>query len=232
MSVSPMFVSLTTPQLKSLWPRAAGAVINGTVAAWPDVARAYGLNTSLRAAHFWGQITWECGGGTELRENGHYTAAGILKVFGIGVHSAKVTEVEARDLAAKAVIDGGRALFNRVYGTGNPKMAAQLGNIGPDDGWLFRGAGALNTTGRSAFTRIGKLIGHDLIADPDLVDDPGVALWMGAAEYVDLGCLKFADADDTHTETVHINGGVNGLNGRSDLIARWKALFVGEMADT
>ena len=92
-------------------------------------------------------------------------------------------------------------------------------------------AGALNTTGRAAFGRIGKAIGKDLVNDPDLANDPGVSLWMGAADYVELGCLRFADADDTHTETVHINGGINGLAGRIDLIAKWKTLFSHEMAD-
>ncbi|MDR3496798.1 MAG: hypothetical protein P4L82_19560 [Ancalomicrobiaceae bacterium] len=221
-----MALDVGVKMLKSQWPRAADPVIQGTVAVWPAIAAQYGLNTPLRAAHFWGQISWECGGGTELRENGHYTADGIMRVFGVGSgSSAKVTRHEAEQLAARARADGGRALFNRVYGLGNAKKASELGNSGTDDGWLYRGAGALNTTGRAAFARVGKAIGRDLVGNPELANDPEIALWMGAEDYIELGCLKFADADDTRAETLAINGGLNGLAGRIRSIEAWKRLF-------
>ena len=221
-----MVPDVSVAMLHSQWSAAQGKVINGMAAAWPAVAAHYGLATKLRAAHFWGQISWECGGGTELRESGHYTAAGIMRVFGVGSGaSAKVSPEEAVRLAEQAKSDNGRALFNRVYGLGNPKKAAELGNSGPDDGWLYRGAGALNSTGRAAFLRIGKAIGRDLVGDPGLADDPEIALWMGAEDYVELGCLAHADADDTRAETLRINGGVDGLAGRIRLIGAWKRLL-------
>jgi len=220
-----MSLTLTDVQLRPYWPRATDAIIAGTVAAWPAVQAKYAFNTPLRCAHFWGQITWECNGGLELRESGHYSAAQIIKTFGPGHHSAAVTDSEAADLAAKAKTDGGRALFNRVYGLGNPKKAKELGNTGPDDGWLFRGAGALNTTGRESFARVGKAIGQDLVGNPDLANDPGISLWMGAEEYSELNCQVLADADDTGKETLKINGGDNGLPQRRALIARWMVTF-------
>jgi predicted chitinase len=220
-----MPLTLAKTQLKQFWPHAAASVISGTIAAWPPVQAKYPFNTALRCAHFWGQITWECGGGTELRESGRYSEKAILATFGVGRHSAAVSEREARQLAADCQIDGGRALFNRVYGVGNPGKAKELGNIGPDDGWLYRGAGALNTTGREAFARVGKAIGLDLVGNPDLANDPGIALWMGAYDYVELNCLAHADADDTGAETKVINGGTNGLTQRMDLVARWKPVF-------
>ncbi|MDR3373913.1 MAG: hypothetical protein P4L98_09315 [Ancalomicrobiaceae bacterium] len=221
-----MLPDVSVATLRSQWPAASDGVVSGMVAAWPAVAAHYGLATKLRAAHFWGQISWECGGGTELRESGHYTAAGIMRVFGVGSSSsARVSRDEAERLAEQAKSDKGRALFNRVYGLGNPKKAAELGNSEPDDGWLYRGAGALNSTGRAAFLRIGRAIGRDLVGDPDLADDPEIALWMGAEEYVELGCLAHADADDTRAETLRINGGLNGLAGRIRLIEAWKRLL-------
>jgi putative chitinase len=222
-----MPLTLTPAKLKPFWPHATDAVIAGTIAAWPSVQAHYAFNTPLRCAHFWGQITWECNGGTELRESGHYSKAAIIATFGIGHHSAAVTETEAADLAARARSDDGRALFNRVYGLGNPHMAHILGNTGPDDGWVFRGAGALNTTGRAAFAKVGSSIGKDLVGNGDLANDPGIALWMGAEEYSELRCQQFADADDATKETFRINGGTNGLQPRIALIAKWKIAFDG-----
>jgi putative chitinase len=222
-----MALTLSAEQLQPLWPRASGTIIAGTVAAWPAVQAHYGFNTPLRCAHFWGQITVECGGGTELRESGNYTsAARILAVFGKGHHSAAITPDEAKALVIQIKTDHGQALFNRVYGVGNPVKAKELGNIGPNDGWLYRGAGALNTTGRDAFIAVGKAINQDFIANPDLANDPGISLWMGAEEYVnELHCFQFADAENIRSETKRINGGFEGLQDRIDQIGKWQKVF-------
>lgn len=224
-----MHLVISEALLRKHWPKATDAVIKGTAAAWPDVADHFGIDTLVRAAHFWGQISWECNWGTELREDGHYTADGIMRTFGVGKHSAAITRPEAENLARICRQDGGRTLFNRTYGAGNPHMAKILGNVNPDGsiapdvGRLKRGAGSLNTTGGDDFRRVSKLIGIDIDANPDLAKDPRIALWMGAAEYVDKGCLKFADADNTHDETLKINGGLNGLDHRIEQIALWRA---------
>jgi len=221
-----MPLELSAATLRRMWPGARQSIIDGTVAAWPAVRDHYAINTPRRAAHFWAQISWECGCGSELRESGHYSADAIVATFGVGHHSAKVTRPEAERLAALARKDGGRALFNRVYGVGNPKKAAELGNTEPDDGWNFRGFGALNSTGRAAAVKIGAAIGQDLAGNPDLCNDPGIALWAGAEEYVSLGCLALADADDLERETRRINGGTNGLSGRAAALGQWRKVFV------
>lgn len=217
---------LTEDALRSFWPQASDEVIKGTVAAWPDVASHYGFNSIQRCAHFWGQITWECGGGTELRENLSYSAGRIVEIFGVGRHSAAVTAAEARDLAHHPF-----ALAERVYGLGNLHMAKELGNTQHGDGYNFRGFGALNSTGRDAAVKIGASIGKDLVGNPDLCNDPGISLWSGADEYVNsLGCFKFADRDDSIGETKRINGGMNGLSDRLQIIAKWRDYFA--KADT
>jgi putative chitinase len=213
-----MSLTLSAAQLKPFWSGASDAIIAATVAAWPAVQAKYNFNTPLRCAHFWGQITWECGGGTELRENLSYSAPRIVQVFG-GPH-ARVTGAESLELAHNP-----QALGERVYGLGNPWMASQLGNTQKGDGYNFRGAGALNTTGRDAFVKVGKAINQDFIAKPELADDPGISLWMGAEDYSQLGCQVIADADNTLAETKKINGGTNGLDGRVALIAKWKHVF-------
>lgn len=50
-----------------------------------------------------------------------------------------------------------------------------LGNTQPGDGWQFRGRGYVQITGRNNYTRFGRLLGVDLVNDPELALKPWVA---------------------------------------------------------
>ncbi|MET0646881.1 MAG: glycoside hydrolase family 19 protein [Pyrinomonadaceae bacterium] len=50
-----------------------------------------------------------------------------------------------------------------------------LGNTQPGDGWKFRGRGYVQITGRNNYTKFGRLLGVDLVNDPDLALGPVVA---------------------------------------------------------
>ena len=62
-------------------------------------AVAHGITTPLRMAHFLAQAMQETGGFTVLRENMNYSAPRLVEIFGVGKHSAKVTQAEAATLA-------------------------------------------------------------------------------------------------------------------------------------
>ncbi|WP_139975339.1 hypothetical protein [Ochrobactrum sp. CGA5] len=95
-----------------------------------------------------------------VRENMNYRAERILEVFG-AKHSAKVTKAEAQKLAGNP-----QALAERVYGLGNPKKAAELGNTQKGDGYKYRGGGYEQRTGRRNFRRVGLESNPDKIVDP------------------------------------------------------------------
>lgn len=208
---------LTKSVLKKLWPRAPQSMIDGVVTSAPRVFGAYGLTTPLRIAHFMAQISHESAGGTVVRENMDYSASRLLEVFGIGKHSAAVTPTEAAQLAHHP-----EAIANRVYGIGNPKKARELGNVDSNDGWLYRGGGLLQLTGRDNYRKFGLIAGIDLESDPDKIADPATSLLVAAAEFKSLGCLPYCDKDDVRQVTRRVNGGTNGLASREDWLKRWK----------
>lgn len=166
----------------------------------------HGITTPLRATNFVAQFLGETGGGTVIQESGNYRANRILEIFGAGHHSAAVTPAEARRLAGD-----GPALFERVYGLGNPRKAHELGNTQPGDGWKFRGIGVLQSTGRGAAKRWGDKCGADFTADVMLMVDPRYVLMPALFEWSAGNLNVKADHDDLRGIRRVINGGYNGL---------------------
>ena len=109
-----------------------------------------------------------------------------------------------------------RALANKVY---NGRMGNRAGS---DDGWNFRGRGAVQTTGRDGYRRLAATTGLDVVTHPDLVNDPARFLKCGVADFVNCGCLPFARKDDVRGVTKRLNGGYVGLRDREAWLSRWK----------
>jgi len=175
----------------------------------------HGIITPLRAAHFLAQALHETGGFTVLRENMNFSARRLVEVFGVGHHSAAVTETEAATLAGHP-----EAIAERVYGLGNPRKARELGNTEPGDGFRYRGNGVLQTTGRSSHRRMGQACGVDFEGKPESVTAPEHALKPALQEWTDNDLNTFADRNDIRTITLKINGGFNGLAEREALFNR------------
>lgn len=158
----------------------------------------------LRFAAFLATVAVESGDLRFIRENMNYTAAQIKKVFGVGKHSAGITDAEANVLAKKP-----EALAERVYGLGNPKKARELGNTVKGDGFAYRGTGPFQHTGKkiihSELRRLGLSKIEDLI-DPNYIFLPAVQYWK------ENGLNQLADMGDTRAIRKRVNGGYNGYS--------------------
>lgn len=177
----------------------------------------------LRMCHFLAQLAHESGRFTKLRESLFYsTAARIVEVFG-PKHSAKVTLEEAETLTRNQ-----EALAERVYGLGNPKKAAEFKHSLAGEGFKYRGRGLIQLTGKANYEHFGKHpdIKLDLVAKPELAEDPFIAVQLAVAFWKERKLSALADADDVKTITRRINGGAEGLGDRIKLLATAKNIWL------
>lgn len=208
--------------LNKLWPKAKPSVRTAIISIHEREFTQNGMDDPLVIAIFMGQISHECSGGTIIRENMSYRAQRIMEIFGVGKHSAKVTRDEAERLAGNP-----QALAERVYGLGNPKKAAELGNTRPGDGFRYRGGGMLQLTGGYNYRNRGAKIGYDLYNNPEQLDNPTVSFRVAIAEFVGLGCVPLAKRGDVVGVTLKVNGGRNGLADRQVWTRKWQAELEG-----
>ncbi len=195
--------------------RAAGF---GDPIAWARLveapARRWSITAGKRAAAFAATLSHESTGGRRLVEDLTYSTGALMAMF--GAHRGMTPEAARRlgymkdsfgRITQRADQEG---IANLIYGGDWGRR--NLGNVLPGDGWLFRGRGPIQITGRDAYRRAGEAIGQPLVVQPDLAADPAigaeVACWVWAAW---KRCNALADAGDVVAWRKAINGGTNGL---------------------
>ncbi len=217
-------MQITAAQLKQIaGPGAKAPLVAAIVRGWPTAVKRAKLTTRDRAAHFVAQIMTETGGLQVLEESGAYRAPQIMRIFGVGKHSARITREEADEIAALPVSKRGPVLFNRVYGRGNPNKMREFGNTGPNDGWLYRGGGMMQATGKSNYAAMAKKTGLPLVEHPELLHNPDSAFTAACLEWIQDGrCNAAADRDNVEAVRKVINGGQNGIAECRVFLARAK----------
>ena len=126
----------------------------------------------------------------------------------------------------------GPVLFNRVYGVGNPTKMREFNNTGPNDGWLYRGGGMMQATGKSNYAAMAKKTGLALVAHPEMLHNPDSAFMAAYLEWIQDGrCNAAADCDDVLTVRQIINGGHNGIAECRKFLAKAKTVLADYHAD-
>ena len=169
-----------------------------------DVVIKYKINTPLRLAHFLAQCHHESAGFKLVEENLNYSAEGLLRTF-----KKYFTPEQAQEYAHNKVRIASRVYANRM---GNGDEASQ-------DGWLYRGRGYIQLTGKDNYAALNDQIPGDIIANPDLVATRYPML--SAAWFWDKNKINnFIDTDDAsiYDVTRKVNGGLHGIEERINLL--------------
>lgn len=109
------------------------------------------------------------------RESLNYSIDGLISNFG----RHRISIEQARTLGRKpgetsVPINRQMKIANIIYG--GEWGRKNLGNTEPDDGWVFRGGGYPQATGRANFARLAMLTKVPLLASPERIVEPAVAV--------------------------------------------------------
>lgn len=126
-------------------------------------------------ANVMANVDKESGFKPRSEELGKYSAKTLFKLYGPpGVPDGQPADgknkvrFQSMDEAQAIVSKGPEAVGDLIYG-------GRMGNDKPGDGFKYRGRGFIQITGKENYDKVGKLIGVDLVNNPDLANDPEVA---------------------------------------------------------
>lgn len=195
-----------------------------------------GIQAVLRAANDLGV--------TDLREKAYILATPMIETGGTFVpglenlnykSSALISKFRGRISIADANkfgrIDGKQpanqnAIANIIYGGDFGRR--QLGNTQPGDGWRYRGRGLVQITGRRNYDKLGKLLGINLVDNPELATHLDVAakimvvgMSRGAFTGVKTGDYFKAGL----TDWINARRTVNGTDRASDIATFAKKFY-------
>ena len=192
---------LTVAELLGIMPR-AGAQAEIFVEPLNVAMERFQIDTPQRQAWFLANVGHESLDLMHLTENLNYSAPRLAQVWPNRFYLPP--DPPNGRTNARSIEHDPERIAGYVYGN-------RMGNLGPVDGWRFRGRGPLQITGRDMYHRAGIGTGYNLTESPDLVLEPMVgALVAGWVWTVEKHCNPRADADDGEGITLAINGGMNG----------------------
>jgi putative chitinase len=163
-----------------------------------------GISDTKSQANILAQIQAESGGKAKS-ESLNYTPERLLKMF-----PKKFKNIED----AKSTVAGGEeAIGNRVYG-------GRMGNTA-DEGYKYRGRGLIQLTGKDNYAKFGKMLGIDLVGNPDLANDPDIAQQLAIAYFKEKqkAGVNLSDSRQVSKAVGHVDIG-GEESGRRELLAQ------------
>lgn len=174
-----MTLAVTAEQLHRAAPSGDPKIIEAIAATSGAVFAKYGLNNHARILGFLSTALEESQF-RNLSENLNYSAQRAHEVF-----PREFPTVSHAALYAYKP----QAFANKVYG-------GRMGNVGPNEGWLFRGQGLIQITGRQNFEMLEKKTGLPLTTHPEMVTDPAHLCECSVALFVEYpSILNRCDAE-------------------------------------
>lgn len=170
-----------------------------------DAMQRYNIVGPVRQAAFLAQIGVESGQLKTLVESLNYTPDALIATFNTKVQ--RFTRAQADEYgrtpahAANQRMIGSIAYANRM---GN-------GTVASGEGFLYRGRGLVQITGKDNYERCGQAIGFGLLANPDLLATPMLAAVSAAWFWSANGLNALADTGDIDKVSRKVNGGTHAL---------------------
>lgn len=163
---------------------------------------AQGFTDPRAIAEMLALTNYESGGYKRTTENMKYTdPKRMVELF---------REIRSEEQARQLIAAGPVAIANTVYGGAKGRS---LGNTAPGDGYLYRGRGFVQLTGKANYARIGKEIGVDLVNNPQLAStDPKVMAKIAVNFFRNSKQLQTITDQNTT-----FGYAAKGLNGGNDL---------------
>lgn len=164
--------------------------------------------TPRRLAAWLATIAHESARLTSVVENLNYSAMGLAQTW-----PSRYADMTGQPNAlAQSIARKPATIASLTY-------ANRMGN-GPSetgDGWIYRGRGLIQITGRDNYDRSGDALGLDLILNPERLEEPYYAALSAAEWWSRNGCNVLADTGDMSAVTRRVNGGLTGLDDRLKL---------------
>jgi putative chitinase len=158
----------------------------------------YQINTPKRQACFIGQCMHESGGFKFLKENLNYSAKALMATWPSRFPDMDTAEKFERNP---------EKIANKVY-------SGRMGNTEDGDGAKYIGRGLIQLTGKDNYMAFGEAIGEDLVANPQLVEQPRYAALSAGWFFNKRNLNALADVMDIETMSKRINGGTIGMADR------------------
>lgn len=197
---------------------------------WLDAIRLtceeFSIDTPQRVAAFLAQTSHESAGYTMLEENLNYSDVTMAAVWPARFAVQEPDPNKAgktrpkKDEKGKNIPNAfAKALHRKPEAIANSVYSNRMGNgtVESGEGWLYRGRGLKQLTGKDNVTRCSKALGVDFVSNPDLLLQPEYAARSAGWFWKTNNLSKFADAKDIKGMTQVINGGLVGLPQRQAL---------------
>jgi putative chitinase len=201
-------MKLTAEFLNAIHPKANSVGVAVLVKNQMDLHKAGILDSLDRLCVFAANVAVESAGFQLIRENMNYSAKRLVQVW-----PKRFNATTAKKYANKPQL-----LASFVY-------ANRLGNGGPEtqDGWLYRGGGFAQVTGRETFSGVGSKCDLDLINNPDYVTHADYATRVAAGYWTWKGLAAVVDAGQLEKARRMWNGGTIGMEEFRTFLKRAKA---------
>ena len=191
---------ITVEQLKKAVPNITDANVLKYIDALNATFARYHINTPLRIAHYLSQVGHESLSFSVMQENLNYSAEGLVRTFPKYFSTLQV----ARQYARQPMKIASKVYANRL---GN-------GSEATGEGWIYRGKGAIQLTGKVNHEMYGKNVGVDFVSNPELLLSLPYVIDSSGWYFSVMNLLPVCDNDNCKVLTRKINGGYNGYDDR------------------